>query len=176
MMEVKQYAERTIEAVRRLLHDLKATSVYSSSIIEALQHSMSYARAYEPMPASRSRTRWLRRCRGCRVEELTELLQGPTAIAYCHGDPVRVAKTLRFHPGEENRHSRRQAGSLFERRRNHPRASREQLFAQIMGHRLAAEQACQRLDRSHERAGCRAGSGSGTEGECCLIAERSVEI
>ena len=28
------------------------------------------------------------------VEGLTELLQGPTAIAYCHGDPVRVAKIL----------------------------------------------------------------------------------
>lgn len=28
------------------------------------------------------------------VEGLEELLKGPTAIAYCHGDPVRVAKTI----------------------------------------------------------------------------------
>ena len=28
------------------------------------------------------------------MEGLDELLQGPTAIAYCHGDPVRVAKTI----------------------------------------------------------------------------------
>ncbi len=28
------------------------------------------------------------------VEGLTELLQGPTAIAYCHGDPVKAAKVI----------------------------------------------------------------------------------
>lgn len=28
------------------------------------------------------------------IEGVSELFQGPTAIAYCHGDPIRVAKTL----------------------------------------------------------------------------------
>ena len=73
------------------------------------------------------------------VEGLTELLQGPTAIAYCHGDPVKVAKVLQDFIKEKKKTSLR-GGKLdrsvlgpseLERLATLP--GREQLIAQVVG-------------------------------------------
>jgi large subunit ribosomal protein L10 len=73
------------------------------------------------------------------VEGLTELLQGPTAIAYCHGDPVRVAKTLQDFIREKKKASirggklERSILSAAEVETLSTMPSREQLIAQLVG-------------------------------------------
>lgn len=73
------------------------------------------------------------------VEGLEELLKGPTAIAYCHGDPVQVAKTIQDFIKEKKKASVR-GGKLqhqmllpaeIEKLATLP--SREQLIAQLVG-------------------------------------------
>jgi len=73
------------------------------------------------------------------VEGLTELLQGPTAIAYVHGDPVRAAKTIQDFIKEKKKAAIR-GGKLqrslltatdIEALAALP--SREQLIAQVVG-------------------------------------------
>ena len=73
------------------------------------------------------------------VEGLSELLQGPTAIAYVHGDPVRVAKTIQDFIKEKKKAAIR-GGKLqrslltatdIEALAALP--SREQLIAQVVG-------------------------------------------
>jgi large subunit ribosomal protein L10 len=73
------------------------------------------------------------------VEGLTELLQGPTAIAYCHGDPVRVAKIIQDFIKEKKKAVLRGgklersllSASDMEKLATLP--SREQLIAQLVG-------------------------------------------
>jgi len=73
------------------------------------------------------------------VEGLDDLLRGPTAIAYCHGDPVRVAKTIQDFIREKKKAAIR-GGKLqrsmlntsdVERLASLP--GREQLIAQVVG-------------------------------------------
>ena len=73
------------------------------------------------------------------VEGLTELLQGPTAIAYVHGDPVKAAKTIQDFIKEKKKAAIR-GGKLqrslltatdIEALAALP--SREQLIAQVVG-------------------------------------------
>jgi large subunit ribosomal protein L10 len=73
------------------------------------------------------------------VTGLDEYLAGPTAIAYCHGDPVRVAKVIQDFIKEKKKASLR-GGKLqrslltptdVERLSTMP--SREQLIAQVVG-------------------------------------------
>ena len=74
------------------------------------------------------------------VEGLSELLQGPTAIAYCYGDPVRVAKVIQDFIKEKKKAVVLRGGKLqrsilhqsdMERLATLP--SREQLIAQLVG-------------------------------------------
>lgn len=74
------------------------------------------------------------------VEGLTELLQGPTAIVYCHGDPVRVAKTIQDFIREKKKAPLLRGGKLersllsatdMEKLATLP--SREQLLGQLVG-------------------------------------------
>jgi len=73
------------------------------------------------------------------VEGLTELLAGPTAIAYCHGDPVRVAKVIQDFIKEKKKAAIR--GGKLERslltaadvEKLATLPSREQLIAQLVG-------------------------------------------
>jgi large subunit ribosomal protein L10 len=73
------------------------------------------------------------------VEGLADLLQGPTAIAFCHGDPSRAAKTIQDFIREKKKAAVR-GGKLqrsllgatdVERLSTMP--SREQLIAQLVG-------------------------------------------
>ena len=73
------------------------------------------------------------------VTGLDEYLAGPTAIAYCHGDPSRVAKVIQDFIREKKKSSLR-GGKLqrsmlapgdIERLATMP--SREQLLAQVVG-------------------------------------------
>ena len=75
------------------------------------------------------------------VEGLTELLQGPTAIAFCHGDPVRVAKTIQDFIKEKKKVTVTVRGGKLQRsvlnaadvERLATLPSREQLIAQVVG-------------------------------------------
>jgi len=73
------------------------------------------------------------------VEGLDELLQGPTAIAYVHGDPARVAKTIQDFIREKKKavirggKLQRSVLTASEVEAIASLPSREQLIAQIVG-------------------------------------------
>jgi len=73
------------------------------------------------------------------VEGLTELFRGPTAIAYCHGDPVRVAKAIQDFIKDKKKASirggklERSVLSAAEVETLSTMPSREQLIAQLVG-------------------------------------------
>ena len=73
------------------------------------------------------------------VEGLDELLQGPTAIAYVHGDPARVAKTIQDFIREKKKavirggKLQRSVLTASEVVAIASLPSREQLIAQIVG-------------------------------------------
>ena len=73
------------------------------------------------------------------IEGIDDLLKGPTAIAYCHGDPVQVAKTIQSFIKEKKKTTVRGgklqhnilSASDVETMATLP--SREQLIAQVVG-------------------------------------------
>jgi large subunit ribosomal protein L10 len=73
------------------------------------------------------------------VEGLSELLQGPTAIAYVHGDPVKAAKTIQDFIKEKKKAAirggklQRSLLSATEIEALAALPSREQLIAQMVG-------------------------------------------
>ncbi len=73
------------------------------------------------------------------VEGLEELLEGPTAIVYCHGDPVRAAKVVQDFIKEKKKAAirggklQRQVLQASEVEALASLPSKEQLIAQVVG-------------------------------------------
>lgn len=88
-----------IEAVKEIAADLKATDVYyfldyrGLTFAEASELRARLVKADATLKVVKNTLAKIAAA-DAGVEGLTEYLQGPTAIAYCHGDPVRVAKTI----------------------------------------------------------------------------------
>lgn len=88
-----------VEAVKEIAADLKATDVY----LFVDYRGLTFAEATELRARLRKTDADLKVVKNtlakiaaadAGVEGLDELFQGPTAIAYCHGDPVRTAKVI----------------------------------------------------------------------------------
>ncbi len=133
-----------IEAVQEIAADLKATNVYyfvdyrGLTFAEATELRARLAKADASLKVVKNTLAKIAAA-DAGVEGLTELLQGPTAIAYCHGDPVRVAKVLQDFIREKKKAAIR--GGKLERsllgssevERLATLPSREQLIAQVVG-------------------------------------------
>lgn len=88
-----------VQAVKEIAADLKATDVYYFVDYRGL----TFAEASELRARLRAVDASFKVVKNtlakiaageAGVEGLDELLQGPTAIVYCHGDPVRAAKVV----------------------------------------------------------------------------------
>jgi large subunit ribosomal protein L10 len=133
-----------IDAVAAIAADLKAVDVYYFVDYRGL----TFAEATELRARLRKADANLKvvkntlaniAAREAGVEGLSELLRGPTAIAYVHGDPVKVAKTIQDFIREKKKaavrggklqHAVLTAGDI-ESLASLP--SREQLVAQMVG-------------------------------------------
>jgi len=88
-----------VEAVKEIVADLKATDVYyfvdyrGLTFAEATDLRARLAKADTSLKVVKNTLAKIAAAEAG-VEGLTELLQGPTAIAYCHGDPAKVAKVI----------------------------------------------------------------------------------
>lgn len=133
-----------IEAVREIAEDLKNSKVYyfldyrGLTFAEATELRSRLAKADASLKVVKNTLAKIAAA-DAGVEGLTELLQGPTAIAYCHGDPVRVAKTLQDFIREKKKASIR-GGKLERSILNSAEVetlsmmpSRDQLIAQVVG-------------------------------------------
>lgn len=133
-----------IEAVKDIAADLKATDVYffvdyrGLTFSEATELRARLTKADATLKVVKNTLAKIA-ATDAGVEGLTELLQGPTAIAYCHGDPVRVAKVIQDFIKEKKKAAIRGGklqssllgSSEVERLATLP--SREQLIAQVVG-------------------------------------------
>ncbi|OFW60746.1 MAG: 50S ribosomal protein L10 [Actinobacteria bacterium RBG_16_64_13] len=133
-----------IEAVKEITADLKATDVYYFVDYRGLTFSEATelrARLVKVDASLKVVKNTLAKIAAADagVEGLTEMLQGPTAIVYCHGDPVKVAKTIQDFIKEKKKATLR-GGKLqrsmltasdVEKLATLP--SREQLIAQLVG-------------------------------------------
>jgi large subunit ribosomal protein L10 len=121
-----------VEAVREITADLKATDIYYFVDYRGLTFSGASLKVVKNTLAKIAAA-------DAGVEGLSELLQGPTAIAYCHGDPVRVAKTIQDFIKEKKKAAIR--GGKLQRSMLTPAdvetlaalPSREQLIARVVG-------------------------------------------
>lgn len=133
-----------VEAVKEITADLKATDIYYFVDYRGL----TFPEATELRARLRKVDASLKVVKNTLAkiaaadagfEGLSELLQGPTAIAYCHGDPVRVAKTIQDFIKEKKKAAIR--GGRLQRslltasdvERLAALPSREQLIAQVVG-------------------------------------------
>lgn len=88
-----------VEAVQRIAADLKATDVYyvvdyrGLTYPESEELRMRLTKADAKMKVVKNTLAKLAAAEAG-VEGLDELLQGPTAVVYCHGDPAQVAKVV----------------------------------------------------------------------------------
>ncbi len=88
-----------VEAVKEITADLKSTDVYyfvdyrGLTFAEATELRARLAKVDASLRVVKN-TLAKRAAADVGIEGLDDLLKGPTAIAYCHGDPVRVAKTI----------------------------------------------------------------------------------
>ncbi len=133
-----------VEAVKEITADLKATDVYyfvdyrGLTFAEATELRARLSKVDASLKVVKNTLAKIAAA-DASVEGLDELLQGPTAIAYCHGDPVRVAKTIQDFIKEKKKATVRGAKlqrSLLtapdvEKLATLP--SREQLLAQLVG-------------------------------------------
>jgi len=133
-----------IEAVKEIAADLKATDVYffvdyrGLTFAESTELRARLTKADATLKVVKNTLAKIA-ATDAGVEGLTELLQGPTAIAYCHGDPVRVAKVIQDFIKEKKKAAIRGGklqssllgSSEVERLATLP--SREQLIAQVVG-------------------------------------------
>jgi large subunit ribosomal protein L10 len=133
-----------VEAVKEIAADLKATDVY----LFVDYRGLTFAEATELRARLRKTDAELKVVKNtlariaaadAGVEGLDELLQGPTAIAYCHGDPVRTAKVIQDFIKEKKKAAVR-GGKLQQRVLEATDVetlaslpSREQLIAQVAG-------------------------------------------
>jgi large subunit ribosomal protein L10 len=133
-----------IEAVNEIKADLSATDVYyfvdfrGLTFAEATDLRARLAKADASLKVVKNTLAKIAAAQAG-VEGLTEYLQGPTAIAYCHGDPVRVAKTIQDFIREKKKASIR--GGKLQRSLLDPTGvenlatlpGRDQLLAQVVG-------------------------------------------
>jgi large subunit ribosomal protein L10 len=133
-----------IEAVKEITADLKATDVYyfvdyrGLTFAETTELRARLSKADASLKVVKNTLAKIAAA-DAGVEGLTELLAGPTAIAYCHGDPQRVAKTIQDFIREKKKAALRGAklqrsmltASDVERLAQLP--SREVLIAQVVG-------------------------------------------
>ena len=93
--------EDKIEAVREIAADLQSANVYyfvdyrGLTFPEATELRARLAKADASLKVVKNTLAKIAAA-DAGVEGLTELFQGPTAIAYCHGDPVQAAKALQI--------------------------------------------------------------------------------
>lgn len=133
-----------VEAVKRIAEDLRTTSVYyfldyrGLTFAEASELRARLAEADATLKVVKNTLARIA-ATDAGVEGLTELLQGPTAIAYCHGDPIKPAKIIQDYIKETNKTVLR-GGKLeqsllsatdMEKLAKIP--SREQLITQMVG-------------------------------------------
>jgi large subunit ribosomal protein L10 len=133
-----------IAAVAEIAEDLKATDIYyfvdyrGLTFAEATDLRARLAKADATLKVVKNTLAKIAAA-DVGVEGLNEYLAGPTAIAYCHGDPVRVAKVIQDFIREKKKTTVR-GGKLqhslltptdVERLATLP--SREQLIAQLVG-------------------------------------------
>jgi large subunit ribosomal protein L10 len=91
--------EDKVEAVRQITADLQANEVYyfvdyrGLTFSEATELRARLAKADASLKVVKN-TLARRAAEEAGVEGLEDLLKGPTAIAYCHGDPVQAAKVI----------------------------------------------------------------------------------
>jgi len=133
-----------VEAVKNIAADLQATDVYyfvdyrGLTFSEATELRARLATVDASLKVVKNTLAKIA-AQDAGVEGLDELLQGPTAIAYCHGDPVRVAKTIQDFIKEKKKAAVR-GGRLQRSLLSAPDVeklaslpSREQLIAQVVG-------------------------------------------
>ena len=133
-----------IEAVKEIASDLKACDVYYFVDYRGLTYAESSelrARLVKVDATLKVVKNTLAKIAAVEagVEGLNELLQGPTAIVYCKGDPVKTAKTIQDFIREKKKAAVR--GGKLERslltagevERLATLPSREQLIAQLVG-------------------------------------------
>ena len=133
-----------VEAVKTITADLKSTDVYyfvdyrGLTFAEATELRTRLAKVDATLRVVKN-TLAKRAAADAGIEGLGDLLKGPTAIAYCHGDPVRAAKTIQDFIKEKKKAAIR-GGKLdrtllttadIEVLATLP--SREQLIAQLVG-------------------------------------------
>lgn len=133
-----------VEAVKEIAADLRATDVYYFVDYRGLTFSEASelrARLTKVDASLKVVKNTLAKIAAADagVEDLNELLQGPTAIAYCHGDPVRVAKTIQDFIKEKKKAAirggklQRSMLTASEVEKLAALPSREQLIAQLVG-------------------------------------------
>jgi len=133
-----------VEAVKEITADLRATDVYyfvdyrGLTFAEATELRARLTKVDTSLKVVKNTLAKIA-ATDAGVEGLTELLQGPTAIAYCHGDPVRAAKTIQDFIKEKKKAAIR-GGKLQRSMLTAPDVetlaalpSREQLIAQVVG-------------------------------------------
>jgi len=133
-----------VESVKEITVDLKAADIYyfvdyrGLTFAEATELRSRLAKADASLKVVKN-TLAKRAAADVGVEGLEDLLKGPTAIAYCHGDPVRVAKVIQDFIKEKKKAAIR--GGKLQRSMLTPAdievlatlPSREQLIAQLVG-------------------------------------------
>jgi large subunit ribosomal protein L10 len=145
LKEVKSMPKpEKIQAVKEIAADLRATDIYYFVDYRGL----TFAEATELRARLRKADASLKVVKNtlakiaaaeAGVEGLDDILAGPTAIAYCYGDPVRVAKAIQDFIKEKKKAALRGArlqrsmlsASDVEKLAQLP--SREQLIAQVVG-------------------------------------------
>ena len=133
-----------VEAVKGITADMKATDVYyfvdywGLTFAEATLLRSRLAKADASLKVVKN-TLAKRAAADVGIEGLDALLKGPTAIAYCHGDPVRVAKIIQDFIKEKKKAAIR-GGKLQQSLLTTADVevlatlpSREQLIAQLVG-------------------------------------------
>lgn len=135
---------RKIEAVAEITADLQATDIYyfvdyrGLTFAEATDLRARLAKVDASLKVVKN-TLAKRAAADSGIEGLEELLKGPTAIAYVHGDPVRAAKTIQDFIKEKKKAAIR--GGKVQRSVLGPSdievlatlPTREQLIAQLVG-------------------------------------------
>lgn len=133
-----------VAAVERIAADLKGTDVYyfldyrGLTFAEATELRARLAKGDASLKVVKNTLAKIAAA-DAGVEGIDALLQGPTAIAYCYGDPVRVAKIIQDFIKEKKKTVLR--GGKLERsiltasdmERLATLPSREQLIAQMIG-------------------------------------------
>lgn len=135
---------KKVESVKEITADLYASEIYyfvdyrGLTFAEATELRARLAKCDASLKVVKN-TLAKRAAADVGIEGLDALLKGPTAIAYCHGDPVRAAKTIQDFIKEKKKAAIR--GGKLQRSMLTPAdietlatlSPREQLLAQLVG-------------------------------------------